>query len=32
MAPSRVARILEDALGLPHNEAYRIAHGDSLGA
>ena len=27
LAPSRVARILEDVCDLGHNEAYRIAHG-----
>ena len=27
IAPSRVARILEDVCNLGHNEAYRIAHG-----
>ncbi|MBN1770770.1 MAG: 16S rRNA (cytidine(1402)-2'-O)-methyltransferase [Deltaproteobacteria bacterium] len=26
LAPSRISRVLEDLLGLPHKEAYRIAH------
>jgi 16S rRNA (cytidine1402-2'-O)-methyltransferase len=28
LAPSRISRVLEDLLGLPHKEAYRIAHGE----
>lgn len=26
LAPSRISRVIEDLLGLPHKEAYRIAH------
>ncbi len=28
LAPSRISRVLEDLLDLPHKEAYRIAHGE----
>ena len=28
LPPSRISRVLEDLLGLPHKEAYRIAHGE----
>jgi 16S rRNA (cytidine1402-2'-O)-methyltransferase len=32
LAPSRIARILTELLGLPHREAYRVAHGRSPAA